>query len=229
MFTSSRALFIDDLKAEEAWNTGINFTKKMQWFGHDASFNADYYYTWFKHQVVIDMENIHQLHFYNLDGKSFSHYLQGELNIEPISNLLLRLGYKYNVVKQTFAGELKSKPLTPRDKALLNAEYKIKKGKYSIDATLKYTGKGRIPGGDTHINGYELKSYSESFITLNSQATWRTKNADFYLGCENITDYRQKHAIIAADEPFGQNFDASLIWGPLMGRTFYLGFRYTIK
>ncbi|HOZ83503.1 MAG TPA: TonB-dependent receptor, partial [Bacteroidia bacterium] len=63
----------------------------------------------------------------------------------------------------------------------------------------------------------------------NSQATWRTKHADFYLGCENITDYRQKHAIIAADEPFGQNFDASMIWGPLMGRTFYVGFRYTIK
>lgn len=229
MFTSSRALFIDDLKAEEAWNTGINFTKKMQWFGHDASFNADYYYTWFKNQVVIDMEDIHQLRFYNLDGKSFSHYLQGELNIEPINNLLLRFGYKYNVVKQTFSGELKSKPLTPRDKALLNAEYKIKKGKYSIDATLKYTGKGRIPGGGVQMNGYEVKSTSESFITLNSQATWRTKHADFYLGCENITDFRQKHAIIAADEPFGQNFDASMIWGPLMGRTFYVGFRYTIK
>ncbi len=52
---------------------------------------------------------------------------------------------------------------------------------------------------------------------------------DIYFGSENITDYYQDSAIVAADQPFGQNFDASLIWGPVSGRMFYAGMRVKIK
>jgi len=33
----------------------------------------------------------------------------------------------------------------------------------------------------------------------------------------------------AADEPFSEYFDASLIWGPITGRMFYAGLRFKIK
>jgi len=51
----------------------------------------------------------------------------------------------------------------------------------------------------------------------------------FTLGAENLTNYYQQHAIIAAGEPFSEYFDASLIWGPLTGRMFYGGLRFRIK
>jgi hypothetical protein len=35
--------------------------------------------------------------------------------------------------------------------------------------------------------------------------------------------------ILAADEPFGEYFDASMVWGPVSGRLMYGGFRYKIK
>ena len=208
---------------------GLNFTRKMLWFGHDASFNADYYFTRFINQVVVDMDNLHTISFYNLKGHSYAHYIQGELNTEPLKNLLLRLGYKYNIVKVTTQGKTQDKALTPKDKALINLEYKMWDNKISYDATLKYTGLSRIPGGGVVHDGYEINKQSERYITINLQLTYKLKKVDLYFGCENATNYTQHHPIVASNEPFSDNFDASLIWGPLMGRTFYGGFRLTIK
>ena len=67
---------------------------------------------------------------------------------------------------------------------------------------------------------------------MNAQVTksFGKKNVlDVYVGAENLTNYYQHDAIIAADEPFSEYFDASLIWGPVTGRMFYGGLRFRIK
>jgi hypothetical protein len=50
-----------------------------------------------------------------------------------------------------------------------------------------------------------------------------------YLGMENITDYTLENPIVSADNPFGSNFDTSMVWGPIFGRMAYAGFRFRIK
>jgi hypothetical protein len=55
------------------------------------------------------------------------------------------------------------------------------------------------------------------------------RNLDVYLGGENIFNLRQLDPIIEAANPYGQYFDSSLVWGPIAGRTIYLGFRYTLE
>ena len=35
-------------------------------------------------------------------------------------------------------------------------------------------------------------------------------------------------AILSADKPFGPAFNASFVWGPLMGAKYYMGLRYTL-
>ena len=52
---------------------------------------------------------------------------------------------------------------------------------------------------------------------------------DIYVGAENLANYFQKNVILAADQPFGQYFDASMVWGPVSGRMFYTGLRLKIK
>ena len=39
---------------------------------------------------------------------------------------------------------------------------------------------------------------------------------EIYAGGENLTNYFQKNVIIAADQPFGNYFDASMVWGPVV-------------
>jgi hypothetical protein len=34
---------------------------------------------------------------------------------------------------------------------------------------------------------------------------------------------------LGAENPFGNNFDATRIWGPVMGRKFYAGIRITLN
>ena len=36
---------------------------------------------------------------------------------------------------------------------------------------------------------------------------------------------KQKNAIISADNPWGPNFDATIIYGPVHGAVFYIGVR----
>jgi hypothetical protein len=43
---------------------------------------------------------------------------------------------------------------------------------------------------------------------------------------ENISNYQQHHAIIAANEPNSPYFNGSQIWAPMMGRVANLGVRY---
>ena len=75
-----------------------------------------------------------------------------------------------------------------------------------------------------------ISEISEKLNLINTQIT-REFNDSFqiYLGVENLTNYRQKNTILAVDDPFGDYFDATYIYGPIFGRISYLGLRYYIN
>ena len=65
---------------------------------------------------------------------------------------------------------------------------------------------------------------------MNAQITKRLgKHWEVYAGGENLTNYKQQHPLVAASEPFGNDFDASMVWGPLSGIRGYVGFRFQMK
>ena len=63
---------------------------------------------------------------------------------------------------------------------------------------------------------------------LYAQVTRRFKGWDIYVGAENLTNFRQKDAVIGWQNPRQASFDASCIWGPLMGIKAHIGFRFTL-
>jgi outer membrane receptor protein involved in Fe transport len=67
--------------------------------------------------------------------------------------------------------------------------------------------------------------WSDRFNLISLQVTRKFKNLDVYLGIENILNFRQKNPIRSFENPYSDNFDASMIWGPVMGRTAYFGIR----
>ncbi|MCK9321296.1 MAG: hypothetical protein M0P32_04740, partial [Bacteroidales bacterium] len=75
----------------------------------------------------------------------------------------------------------------------------------------------------------DKQGYSDPYIFMLGQVTRKFKNFDVYVGCENITNYTQDTPVIGADRPFSNNFDASVVYAPVMGRLFYAGLRLTIK
>ena len=55
------------------------------------------------------------------------------------------------------------------------------------------------------------------------------KRWEIYIGGENLTDFRQKNPVLGASDPYGAGFDASRVWGPIVGAMGYVGFRFKIK
>ncbi len=68
-----------------------------------------------------------------------------------------------------------------------------------------------------------------AYGTLHAQVTRVLGAWEIYLGGENLTSTLQQQQIIAAEDPFGPYFDASLIWGPTNKAMIYGGFRFTIR
>ena len=63
---------------------------------------------------------------------------------------------------------------------------------------------------------------------MNTQITKNFKTWSVYAGAENLTNFVQKHPIISVENPYGNDFDASMVWGPMHGRTIYAGVRWAL-
>ncbi|MEX0967774.1 MAG: carboxypeptidase-like regulatory domain-containing protein [Bacteroidia bacterium] len=226
-FLPSNEMEAWNLEPEEAWNAGISLSRDFRFNYQNGTVVLDYYYTYFTNQVIMDLDaDVRKAIFYNLDGKSFSHSLQAQIDYELVKNLDLRLAYRWLDVKTAYRWNgLLDKPLISNHRAFANLAYETK-NRWKFDYTVKWDGSKRIPSTEDNPAAYQRSSESPDFFTMNAQVTKTfSKKFDAYLGMENITNFRQESPIIAADQPFSPYFDSSLIWGPVFGRMTYVGFR----
>ena len=232
LLSSSRKVRIEDnLDMEEAWNYGVSIASYIPLFGKTLNLNAEYYYTNFLNQVVVDMDsNPHEVAFYNLKGDSYSHVLQVEATYPFFEGFSLTAAYRMTDVQCTYGGVKMQKPLTSKYKGLVTAAYQTPLGKWHFDATLQLNGGGRMPTPYTSNNYKDLSWQTEygSFEQLNLQVTRYFRNWSVYVGGENLTDFVQTNPIIGADNPWGDTFDSSMIWGPMHGRKGYIGIRWNL-
>ena len=233
---SDSALAGFGFKVEEAWSYGFNITQEFTLDYRDGSIGFDYYRTDFKNQLIVDFEqSSNEVWFYNLEGDSYSNSLQLTFNYELIRRLDIRLAYRWFDVKMSYGSEwnpadqafqeheLKRKPLMSVNRAFINLAYATKR-RWNFDCTVQWQGEKRIPEHP------DMDIESPSFFIVNSQITKNfVTNVDFYVGVENIANFRQENPIISSENPFSENFDSSLIWGPIFGRMAYVGFRYSLE
>jgi outer membrane receptor for ferrienterochelin and colicin/copper chaperone CopZ len=217
------------LEPEVAWNFGLNLTQQFNLFGREGVFSVDAYHTSFQNQVVVDLETTGQISFYNLEGSSYSNSVQGQIDLTVIKNFDIRLAYRYNDVKTQYESGVLQKPLSAKHRAFINLAYATSNN-WKFDFTTSWQGQKRIPNTSGNPVAYQLEDYSPSFFLMNAQVSKGWKNVfEVYLGGENLLNFKQANPILAADDPYGEFFDSSLIWGPVFGRKLYVGLRYRIK
>lgn len=230
LLVSSRQFVIaDDLEMEEAWNYGISSMYQFDFSYFYFTWTMDFYRTDFINQVITDLDTrSSEARFYNLDGESYSNSFQTDLIAEIGSNFTFTTAYRYNDVKQTYNGELRSKPLISAHKGFVNMEYATDSDSWRIDFTTSIHGAGRLPDTGDKPEQYQREDEFPTFVIFDAQITKRFGNLDFYIGGENLGDYIQPNPIIAHDQPFSEYFDSSMIWAPVQGRKIYAGIRYSI-
>jgi outer membrane receptor for ferrienterochelin and colicins len=242
LFASSRAISILGTKGEVyglspeiAWNYGVSFTQKFKLFSKSADVTVDFYRTDFQNQVVVDiMQSPQELLFYDLKGKSFANSLQIDFNVELIKHFNLRTAYKYFDISTDYLSGSYQRPLQAKQRFFANLEYethiKDKGQQWKFDYTFNWLGKQQLPNTSTNPESDRLPNFSPSFGVMNAQIT-RTFSSTFemYIGGENIGNYRQSKAVLGSDNPFGPNFDTSIVYAPVFGQMYYAGLRFKIK
>ncbi len=230
VLASSKAIIItESILPERAWNYGMNTTIRFNIADHEHTFSADLYRTDFINQLVVDAySDSAQILYYNLDGESYSNSLQLTLNLELYRTLALRLGYKIEDVRSTYKGILERVPLVAKNRALGTLAWNTENEHWKADYTLSWEGTKKLQ--NTYREPGENKSEnSPSFFVMNLQGTKVFRKFEVYTGVENLLDYRQQNPIIHPDDPFGNSFDATNVWGPVQGRRIYAGIRISFN
>lgn len=229
LLANSRSLsFTENEILEEAWNYGGSIHQEIHLAERPLSITAEYFRTDFINQLIVDRESsASQILLSALDGKSFANSYQLELRYELLPRLDVTAAYRINDVKQTINHQLVRKPLSSKYKGLVAINYADRLKKWMFDYTVQFNGGGRLPivvGSPANMPA-EFPAYT----VMNAQVTKYFRYWNVYLGGENLLDFTQDHPVLEADNPFGANFDATRIWGPVMGRKFYAGIRITLN
>lgn len=240
LFASSRQINIQDaggkiygLDPEVAWNYGVSFLQGFNLFDKKGDISVDFYRTQFQNQVVVDWENPQEISFYNLQGDSYANSFQTEINYNLARHFDVRLAYKYYNIETDYDSGKQIKPLTPNHRFFANLSYETHQkdngAMWKFDATYNFIGEQRLPSTASNPSIYQLDEYSQAYNLLNFQVTKVfSKKFEVYTGGENITNFQQKNPILASDDPFGNYFDSTIVYGPIFGRMFYAGLRYKI-
>ena len=242
MMTTSREIFnLDGLNddMEKALTVGGSLSQTFKLAGDDmATISFDYFRSQFFNTMVFDQETANNdILIYNSTGKSFTDNYQVDFNWTPFRGFDLFATFRYTNAMITLErdGEqvLVERPLTSRYKGLINIQYAV--GRWVFDATAQLNGPVRLPelDGDL-VKAQENPNLSPIYPMFFAQVSYKMSNLTLYAGCENIANYMQGHnghgqaPILGGDYPYNPGFNSSAVWGPLMGRKFYIGLRLNI-
>ena len=241
IMTSSRNIVTDNLNddMERAATFGGSLAQTFSLAGDDqATISVDYFRTQFFNTMVFDQERgDNTTHIYNTNGKSYTDNYQIDFNWTPFRGFDLFATFRYTnammTLEQNGKQYLVERPLTSRYKGLINIQYAVQR--WVFDVTAQMNGPVRLPelsgDMDAAVNNPTL---SPSYPMYFAQVSYKMSNLTLYAGCENIANYLQgvnggnKPIIMEGDTAYNPGFNSSMVWGPLMGRKFYIGLRLNI-
>lgn len=216
---------------EMSWTYGGNATFYLPLgVGEETSsyVSLDFFRCHFTNQLVADYE-LHpgKIAFYTT-GNSYTNSFQVDFSVEPVERFTVGLTARYTDAKVLLRDKgLVQRPLLSPFKGVLNLQYKTPLSRWIFDFTAALNGPARL---------YDFMEDDRSpwYPLLYAQVTRRFKGFDIYVGGENLTGFTQGKVILGdrgsdgsidTSSPF---FDASAVWGPLMGVRFDAGIRITI-
>ena len=242
LLASSRTFVIEEpLQLATGWNYGVALTQNFELgaapgaFAPNGSVSLDAYATVFDNLAVVDQERrVSFTTVANATGPASTLALLGSVRIEPLKGLELKAAYKYVDSRQTYAdGVERAVPYVASWRGLFSTDYELPSERWRFNANVQVVGPMRLPGEDAFARvdvrvAEAIVFESPTYALLSAQATYVVNDLlELYAGSENLTNYRQRRAILGATND-ADYFDASRIYAPLMGVMPYAGLRYTL-
>jgi outer membrane receptor for ferrienterochelin and colicins len=231
LLATGRTWVLDSLiQPEVSWNIGGSIVQEFKINRRKATFSMDFYHTFFENQLVVDRDlALDKIYFKNLVGQSFSNSFQAELSLPILKNFDIRFAFKYLEVKSQLGNRMQQQVMIPKYRSFANLAYITRNKRWEYDFTISVYGRSRLHEYHDQNHVISTNNTSPIYALMNAQITHVYKKWDFYLGGENIGNYRQKNPIIDVENPFGTTFDATRVWAPVVGINIYAGVRYKLN
>jgi outer membrane receptor for ferrienterochelin and colicins len=235
---------VEDLKPEQAYNGTLNFRHIYLLGEGQGNLDIDLHYTRFTNKIIPDYDTPGQIVYANTKGHAVSKGVALQLNHQFAKPLTVTLGANLQSVTRTEPDDegiyrTEAIEFAPEWSGNLGLNYEWEKTGLELAYTLQQTGPMALPEVfDLDAQGRPLDTprptRSPTFALHQLQAT-KSLGGDhwqIYAGVKNLLDHRQSFSpLIAYDDPnfapgFSPYFDTAYAYGPMQGRTFFLGVRY---
>jgi len=229
LISSRDILFNEKLKPEEAINYGFNLTHKYFQNNLDIQLSADFYQTRFLNQIFPDYNTPTKAYIENFDGTSISNAIQLDTKFLLYKRIETKFSYNFLDVFRIIENSKYILPFNSKHRLTSTFSYKPLDNNWHIDMNLHWHGEKKLPNTSSNPSEFQFPEKSKPHTLVNIQFTKKIKLLDLYFGIENIFDFRQEEPIVSWENPFGEYFDTSLVWGNTRGREMYLGFRFNLN
>jgi hypothetical protein len=218
-----------------AFNTGFSLDHKFKTSFINHGITIDYFYTAFLNEVVMDREEDYLVRIYNQENGTKAHSFQVQYDVKPFRRTEIRAAYRmfdvntrYDNIGISGQDRTLNRPFVSRHRSFLSITQSTR-NHWQFSSITSINGPQRVAGLVLRDNDL-TPNYSQTFALINVHIAKTFRNVfELYIGVDNLANYRQENPIQNVENPFDQNFDAGLVWGPIFGRMIYGGFRLRLK
>lgn len=219
--TSRRLVFCYPYNRNVFWHFIVNASQDFNVAGHPLSFSAEYQRYQYEHKMVLDRDlSESNIYIYFSDQQAYVSFIRISGSFGILRGLTLDASWFWNKAYMVTGNKLQSAPLTSKYNGDVSISYATPRHGWKFSVNGRFIGGGRLyanPTGKTHFNAFQL---------LNARIDKTFRHWNVFVGVDNITGYHQKTPIIGASDPFGPNFDATLIYAPTLAQKYYVGVKF---
>lgn len=211
----------------------FNANRVLEFGANPMMLDLDLFYTRFSNRIIPDYDtDPNRIIYRNLDGRrsvSRGVALSLNQNFGQDLPLLYTLGLTVQDVVIDGPGGAVDELFAPGFRGVWNVSYTLGQagrgpGALLVDYGGALTGSMRLPEFEAP---FTRPTRSPVFATHDVQLTWRRDaGQEVYLAVRNLADYTQGSPLVDPGNPFGDAFDTSYFWGPVVGRRLTLGVRW---
>jgi outer membrane receptor for ferrienterochelin and colicins len=227
--TGAREVIIEDeLAPERSWNVTANLNREFEIGRTALMLDLDGFYTEFTNRIIPDYDvDPNWIVYRNLDGGravTRGGAISMNQNFGPVAPFFWTAGITFQDVFVEYPGEARAPEFyAPRYRGVWTLSYTFFNA-LTLDYTGSLTGPMRLP---EYPEPFSRATTSPAYSLHNLQASYALpRGGSLILSLQNLGDFRQGSPLIAPDDPFGEDFDTSYVWGPIVGRRLSLGFRW---
>ena len=241
-YTGGRAtLLLEDLEPERSVSATASLQQIVVGFGGSITLDLDAFWTRFSNKIEPDYSVPGEIRYANLDGSATTRGIALQVQGTLGRGLRYTVGGTLLDVFVDDDGERHPLEFAPDYQGTMTVTWEAP-GNIVVDYTARLTGPMALPDYAPEVHaeyeaatGVPLRAASPVYTVHNVQVTkdlrFGGRLAQVYLAIENVFNYKQPSPLVGfydGNPGFGDTFDTAYVYGPIEGRHFGAGVRFTL-